>query len=89
MALGLLAYQLAGADAAAVLGTALAIKMIAYVAVAPVAAAHVDRFPRRLMLVSLDVIRAAVVVVVALVVVLVIPVLLVRWPPSLTPLWRG
>lgn len=60
--LALLAYQLAGADAAAVLGTALAIKMIAYVIVAPVAAAHVDRFPRRLMLVSLDVIRAAVVV---------------------------
>lgn len=62
VALGLLAYQLAGADAAAVLGTALAIKMIAYVAVAPVAAAHADRFPRRLMLVSLDVTRATVVV---------------------------
>jgi MFS family permease len=62
VALGLLAYQLAGADAGAVLGTALAIKMIAYVAVAPVAAAHADRYPRRLMLVSLDVIRAAVVV---------------------------
>ncbi|SIK23547.1 MFS transporter [Mycobacteroides abscessus] len=61
VALGLLAYQLAGADAAAVLGTALAIKMIAYVAVAPIAAAHADRFPRRLMLVSLDVIRATVV----------------------------
>lgn len=32
-----LAYELAGADAGAVLGTALAIKMIAYVGVAPVA----------------------------------------------------
>lgn len=62
VALGLLAYQLAGANAAAVLGTALAIKMVAYVAVAPVAAAHADRFPRRLMLVSLDLIRATVVV---------------------------
>ncbi len=33
MALGLLAYDLAGANAGAVLGTALAIKMIAYVGV--------------------------------------------------------
>ena len=56
------AYQLAGADAAAVLGTALTIKMTAYVAFAPVAAAHADRFPRRLMLVSLDMARAAVAV---------------------------
>jgi MFS family permease len=62
VALGLLAYQLAGADAAAVLGTALAIKIIAYVVVAPVAAAHADRFPRRLTLVSLDLVRATVVV---------------------------
>lgn len=35
VALGLLAYDLAGADAGAVLGTALAIKMIAYTGVAP------------------------------------------------------
>jgi hypothetical protein len=35
VALGLLAYELAGANAGAVLGTALAIKMIAYVGVAP------------------------------------------------------
>jgi len=62
VALGLLAYQLAGADAAAVLGTALAIKMIAYVTVAPIAAAHADRVPRRLMLVGLDLTRATVVV---------------------------
>jgi hypothetical protein len=45
VALGLLAYQLAGAEAGAVLGTALAIKMIAYVTVAPIAAAHADRAP--------------------------------------------
>lgn len=37
VALGLLAFELAGAEAGAVLGTALAIKMIAYVGVAPVA----------------------------------------------------
>lgn len=62
VALGLLAYDLAGADAGAVLGTALAIKMVAYVAVAPVAAAFAERLPRRAMLVSLDLVRAAVAV---------------------------
>lgn len=62
VALGLLAYDLAGADAGAVLGTALAIKMIAYVGVAPVAAAFAERVPRRAMLVSLDLVRAVVAV---------------------------
>lgn len=62
VALGLLAYDIAGADAGAVLGTALAIKMIAYVGVAPVAAAFAERLPRRTMLVGLDLIRAAVAV---------------------------
>src|SRR5215203_3397927 len=62
VALGLLAYELAGADAGAVLGTALAIKMIAYVGVAPVAAAFAERVPRRAMLVGLDLVRAAVAV---------------------------
>ncbi|MGW1738449.1 MFS transporter [Nocardia sp. NPDC001965] len=61
VALGLLAYELAGADAAAVLGTALTIKMLVYVTVAPIVAAYADRFPRRLFLVGLNVIRAAVV----------------------------
>ena len=60
VALGLLAYELAGADAGAVVGTALATKMVAYVAVAPVAAAFAERLPRRAMLVSLDLVRAAV-----------------------------
>jgi MFS family permease len=60
VALGLLAYDLADANAGAVLGTALAIKMIAYVGVAPVAAAFAERLPRRTMLVCLDLIRAAV-----------------------------
>ena len=60
VALGLLAYSLAGADAGAVLGTALAIKMIAYVGVSPVAAAFAERLPRRALLVSLDLVRAAV-----------------------------
>ncbi len=61
VALGLLAYQIAGAEAGAVLGTALAIKMIAYVGIAPVAGAFAEFFPRRPMLATLDLIRAAVV----------------------------
>ena len=62
VALGLLAYELAGGEAGAVLGTALAIKMIAYVGVAPVAAAFAERLPRRAMLVGLDLVRASVAV---------------------------
>ena len=60
VALGLLAFDLAGGNAGMVLGTALAIKMIAYVCVAPVAAAFAERLPRRTMLVALDLVRAAV-----------------------------
>ncbi|CAH0129373.1 MULTISPECIES: MFS transporter [Roseomonadaceae] len=60
VALGLLAFDLAGADAGAVLGTALAIKMIAYVGIAPVAGAFVHLVPRRSLLVALDLLRAAV-----------------------------
>lgn len=62
VALGLLAFELAGADAGAVLGTALTIKMIAYVTVAPIASAFAERVPRRAMLVALDLVRAAVAV---------------------------
>jgi MFS family permease len=61
VALGLLAYDLAGESAGAVLGTALAIKMVAYVTLAPLAAALAQRLPRRAFLVALDLIRAAVV----------------------------
>ncbi len=60
VALGLLAFDLAGAQAGAVLGTALAIKMTAYIGVAPIAAAFAERLPRRVMLVSLDLVRALV-----------------------------
>jgi MFS family permease len=61
VALGLLAWRLAGAQAGLVLGTALAIKMVAYVTLAPVAAALAARLPRRTFLVALDLIRAVVV----------------------------
>ncbi len=60
VALGLLAWDLAGADAGRVLGTALAIKMIAYVVLSPVAAALAEHLPRRALLVGLDLIRAVV-----------------------------
>ncbi|MES2057216.1 MAG: MFS transporter [Pseudomonadota bacterium] len=60
VALGLLAYDIAGGDAGAVLGTALAIKMIAYIGVAPIAGAFADRVPRKALLVALDLVRAAV-----------------------------
>ena len=63
VALGLLAYDLAGARAGAVLGTALAIKMIAYIGVAPVVAAFADKLPRRAFLVAMDLTRAAVALV--------------------------
>lgn len=62
VALGLLAYDLAGDKAGAVLGTALAIKMIAYVVVAPVAGAFSEILPRRAVLVTLDLVRAGVAV---------------------------
>lgn len=57
VALGLLAYDLAGANAGRVLGTALAIKMIAYVVVSPLASALLARLPRRPVLVTFDVLR--------------------------------
>jgi MFS family permease len=60
VALALLAYDLAGADAGAVLGTALAIKMAAYLGIAPIAAVFAPRLPRRALLVGLDLIRAAI-----------------------------
>lgn len=60
VALGLLAFDLAGGQAGAVLGTALTIKMAAYVFVAPVMAALVERLPRKAVLVSADLVRAAI-----------------------------
>jgi H+ antiporter protein len=60
VALGLLAYRLAGKEAGAVLGTALAIKMIAYVGVAPIVGGFAHLLPRRAFLVSMDLVRAAV-----------------------------
>lgn len=60
VALGLLAYDLAGERAGAVLGTALAIKMVAYVGLAPVAGALAERLPRKAVLIGADLVRASV-----------------------------
>lgn len=58
VALALLAYDLAGDRAGAVLGTALAIKMAVYVLVSPVAGALVTPRHRKRVLVAFDIVRA-------------------------------
>jgi MFS family permease len=63
VALALLAYDLAGGDAGAVLGTALALKMAAYIVIAPIAGAVADRLPRKALLVAFDCARVAIVAV--------------------------
>ncbi|WP_298855382.1 MFS transporter [uncultured Aquimonas sp.] len=60
VALALLAYDLAGDHAGAVLGTALAIKMIVYVTLAPLVGAAVPPGWRKPVLIALDVVRASV-----------------------------
>ncbi len=57
VALGLLAFDLAGPAAGAVLGTAYAIKMVAYVGLSPITGALVARLPRRSVLVAMDAVR--------------------------------
>jgi len=59
VALALLAFDIAGDNAGAVLGTALFIKMAAYVGLSPIAGAFSGLLPRRAFLVSLDALRAA------------------------------
>lgn len=61
VALTLLAYDLVGGNAAAVLGTALAFKMIAYVVFAPIVGGLAHRFSRKPFLIGMDIVRAAIV----------------------------
>ena len=61
VALALLAYELAGGGAGVVLGTVLALKMVAYVGIAPVVGGFAHRLPRRRLLITLDLVRAGVV----------------------------
>ncbi|WP_336250181.1 metalloregulator ArsR/SmtB family transcription factor [Stomatohabitans albus] len=60
VALGLLAYDLAGDQASTILGTVFAIKMVAYVIVAPLTSAAVAKQPRRRVLVIADLLRVGV-----------------------------
>lgn len=60
VALGLLAFDFAGDNAGAVLGTAFAIKMIAYVGLSPIAHAIAENLPRKVVLIGADLVRAAV-----------------------------
>lgn len=62
VALGLLAFDVAGGDAGIVMGVAMTIKMVAYVAVSPVTTALVARLPRRPVLIGADLVRAGVAV---------------------------
>jgi len=61
VALALLAFDLAGGDAGVVLGAMLALKMVIYVALAPVIGALTRRVDRRRLLIALDLARAAIV----------------------------
>ena len=62
IALALLAYDLAGGNAGVVLGTVFALKMVAYVGVAPIVGGLAHRLPRRQFLIALDIARAGFVV---------------------------
>jgi MFS family permease len=57
--LALLAYQLAGDDAGAVLGIALSLRIVAFVLISPLFGAYAHLLPRRRVLVALDLLRAA------------------------------
>ncbi len=61
VALTLLAFELVGGNAGVVLGTALAVKMVAYVFFAPVVGGLAHRLPRKPLLIGFDVLRAGLV----------------------------
>jgi MFS family permease len=59
VALALFAFDLAGEDSGAIIGTALSLKMLAYVLAAPILTVLTERLPRKQLLIGLDLIRAA------------------------------
>ncbi len=67
VALGLLAFDLAGGDAGVVLGVALTIKMLAYVGAGPLLVAATARVPRKALLIGADAVRAAIALLLPLV----------------------
>ena len=62
VAMTLLAYEMAGGNAASVLGTALACKMVAYVVFAPIVGGLAHRFHRKRFLIGMDLVRAGIIV---------------------------
>ncbi|GAA2545044.1 MFS family permease [Neomicrococcus aestuarii] len=58
IALGLLAFDIAGGDAGLIMGVAMTVKMVAYVAVAPLVSAWLAHVPRKRVLIGADVVRA-------------------------------
>jgi MFS family permease len=58
VALALLAYDLTGDESGAVIGTALSLKMLAYIVAAPVVGVLIRRVPRQPLLIALDLLRA-------------------------------
>lgn len=60
VALGLLAFKVAGGDAGVVLGTALTIRILAYVLISPIMVALVTRLARTGVLIAADAVRAAI-----------------------------
>ncbi|MBF0445446.1 MAG: MFS transporter [Magnetococcales bacterium] len=61
IALALLAYDLAGGNAGAVLGVALALKMVAFVVIAPAVGSMAHILPRKSLMIAMDILRAALV----------------------------
>jgi len=61
IALALLAYNMAGSEAGRVLGIALACKMIAYVFFAPIIGGIIHRLSRKSFMISMDLLRALIV----------------------------
>ncbi|MGF1734147.1 MFS transporter [Photobacterium satsumensis] len=58
LTLALLAWDIAGDDASAVLGIAFALKMVAYVGLAPAFGAIAHKLPRKKAMITLDLVRA-------------------------------
>lgn len=58
VALAMFAFDLAGEDSGAIIGTALSLKMLAYVLAAPVLTVLTERIPRKQLLIGLDLVRA-------------------------------
>lgn len=60
VALGLLAFELAGSGAGAILGLVYTVKMVAYVGLSPIAQAWAVKLPRKTVLIGADIVRAGI-----------------------------